>query len=940
MIYTLYKQLMDERFANVTDNTIALADRLADDSELMDGCEVFVDGFTSFTEAQHRLLGSLMSICEVKVSLPLPGGCRDAFEFSEAMRTETKLLREADKRSVRKQIHKSRENPSDCSYLLSLIGRLLWRAEGRIDNDYLQYLKEGGGRVRIFSSSTPFDECAFVAADINRRVQSGARYSDFAIVARDADKYRGILDIALESAGIPAFFSQRRAVSSLEGVKLIDAAYKTVTHGFCRDDVLAYVKCGLCDITRHERDILESYVVKWGIDRQSFLGDAPWYMNPAGYKARTSDDTERLDALNDIRDRVISPLADFSESISSAKTVREHAEALLAFLDSIGIEDKLSQRARELYEAGEYTAAEENARLWELICDVLDKLVGVLGELAADAEGFASLLSLVFKESSIGRMPARRDEVTVGSADMLRTYDKKHVYLIGVNHGVFPALPSDSSYFSEKDKIHLGELGLPIEPEMELESAKELFFFSRAFSSAEEDVTLTFTERSSSYAPLAKADVIERLEAITSGVVTPKRTEDIPLIDRAFSLSDTLAVPELKKLASIKELIRSVPGGEIVELSGSDITNRDARLSESTVGILFSDRLYLSQTKLDTFLSCPFSYFSKYGMRLDEDERAELGASVIGSFIHSVLENFFLRLTDEDRRVSELCEEEKDELIADASRSFISEVLSGATEPRKRSAIRRLCRAARPIVDSLSDEFTNCRFTPRMFELPTSGRAAGDAEPIVYSTRDGGKAIISGIVDRVDTLKVGDDVYVRVVDYKTGSKVFKPSDIKSGENLQMFLYMKSITETESPAFRERIGLGEGGRMIPAGVIYSHTSVKDIIVDHPSDDEARAKIKEQNRGDGMLLDDPVSLDAMNPDFLPKKTVRRVEMLDTERLYTAEGWKSICDDIENAVLNIVDDMKSGDVSAYPKKLASKSFHPCDFCAYKSVCRSDNK
>ncbi len=940
MVYTLYKRLMDERFANITDNTASLARRLAEQGELMEGCEVFVDGFTSFTEAQHALLGSLMSICELRVSLPLPGGSRDAFEFSEIMRTEKRLLREADRRSVKKQIYKSAPTEADKGYLLSLMGALLWRASGKIDNDYLHYLNDGGERVRIFSSPTPFEECAFIAADINKRIQGGAAYSDFAIVARDADKYDGILDVALDSAGIPAFFSKKGTVSSLEGIKLIDAAYRIVTRGFRRDDVLAYMKCGLSDVTRRERDTFESYVYKWGVDGRGFLGDTPWFMNPSGYKARTRSDEEALGELNRTRERVIRPLEELREATLKAKTVREHAEVLIGFLDSIELEDRLVQRARELYEASEHTAAEENARLWELICDVLDKLVEALGDIGADAEGFASLLTLVFKESSIGRIPARRDEVTVGSADMLRTYDKKHVYLIGVNHGVFPALPADSSYFTEKDKLSLHRLGLPIEPELELESAKELFFFSRAFCSAEEDVTLIFTERSSSYATLAAGDVIERLTHMTCDAIAPKSTEELPLTDRLWTVNDALVSAEAARLPSVKELLCSMPGGEIVRLGENDITNRDGRLSENTVGILFSDRLYLSQTKLDTFLCCPFSYFAKYGMKLDEGEKAELGASVIGSFIHSVLENFFLKLAEDDRRVSELSDEEKDELIANASGRFISEILSGAAEPRRMSAIKRLCRAARPIVDSLSDEFANCKFTPRLFELPTSGRAADDAEPIVYSTRDGGKAIISGVVDRVDTMKVGDDVYVRVVDYKTGSKVFKPSDIKSGENLQMFLYMKSITETESPAFRERIGLGEGGKMIPAGVIYSHTSVKDITVDHPSDEEARLKIKEQNRGDGMLLDDPVSINAMNPDFLPKKTVKKVEMLDAERLYSADDWKVICDDIENAVLNIVDDMKSGDVSARPKKLASKSYHPCDFCAYKSICRSDEK
>ena len=57
----------------------------------------------------------------------------------------------------------------------------------------------------------------------------------------------------------------------------------------------------------------------------------------------------------------------------------------------------------------------------------------------------------------------------------------------------------------------------------------------------------------------------------------------------------------------------------------------------------------------------------------------------------------------------------------------------------------------------------------------------------------GQKILLRGSVDRVDILKKGEENYIRIIDYKTGSKEFKLSDILYGLNLQMLIYLYAIT---------------------------------------------------------------------------------------------------------------------------------------------------
>ena len=98
-------------------------------------------------------------------------------------------------------------------------------------------------------------------------------------------------------------------------------------------------------------------------------------------------------------------------------------------------------------------------------------------------------------------------------------------------------------------------------------------------------------------------------------------------------------------------------------------------------------------------------------------------------------------------------------------------------------------------------------------------------------------------------------------------KKFSLEDIKNGENLQMMLYLKAVVETDTEAFKKRIGAPESSRLIPAGIVYVKTSVADITVDHPSDELALAEVKAAFERIGASLDDERSLEAMNPDYIP-------------------------------------------------------------------------
>ena len=595
-IYSLYRDILTERYSDTGDDAEMMIRKLRENPEFLRDSEIFVEGFTSFTEPQYRLLALLAERTNVSVALTLPKGREEAFEFSEIIECRARLISSARKSGADVKLLREEGNGAGVNESISEICRYLWSAVPPKDNISLQ----NKDSIRVFEAKTPYDEIAFVCEDIKHRVMEGASYSDFAIVARHAESYLGILDSALDSADIPAFTSYRRDIRELEAIKLIYTAY-AACRGFTRGDVISYAKCALSGIGREECDEFEMYVNKWQINGRRFTDGEVWNMNPEGYTTHRDEDTDKsLVRINGVRSRIISPLLAFSIAASSAKTVREQAEALFAFLQSIDMEGGLKRRADTLMKMGERSLADENKALWQVICSSLDTIVTVLGDLPCDSDAFLSQLKAVFSSANIGRIPAYVDSVTVGSADMLRLYEKKYIYLIGVNEGKFPATVSDRSYFTERDRALLSKGGLAIAPELETRGARELYIFSRAFSYATESVTISYSVQDTRFKSVSPSEVIAKISHLTGGEVKPCRIDKMPTESRVYSPGLTLM-----NIASVGDdyesvrdaLVRSGYENQVSILEG-DISNTNHRLGGEIVSELLGKPLSLSQSKI------------------------------------------------------------------------------------------------------------------------------------------------------------------------------------------------------------------------------------------------------------------------------------------------------------------------------------------------------
>ena len=934
-VAALYKRLLSDKYSDLSDDIDEIIKRLSENSEFLNDTEFYIEGFTSFTVPQYKLITHLAKTCNVWVHLNIPKANGSAFEYTEIADARRKLTEYADKGGVDKSLDRLGGGMGN-EYIYELINQL-WRTGGKIDNNTLQFNNE----VEIIEANDPYEECDYIAADIQRRVKLGAKYRDFAVIARNSDNYFGILDTSFEKTGVPTFFSSQRDASDFEAVKLIYNAFAIINGGFRADDVISYAKCTPSGITRDACDEFELYVRMWNISATGFTDGEIWSMNPDGYTVRHNENSdEMLVRINDTKKKLIEPLIKLDSDFKRANTVREYTEALYEFLENITLADEIDRRALALISLGEEKLASEYSDLWDMICQSLDTLVSTAGDTPTSRDAFISQLKIVFSSVKIGKIPSKYDSVAVGSADMIRLFGKRHVYIIGLNKGEFLIGVTDNGYFTEREKKTLATLGLPIEEEYTYKSAREIYIFLRALSYASESVTLAYTKKSAALGDIAPSEIIDSVIRVSGGKICIRKLADMPVDEIIYSQDAALEGIEKFDTPSrmaVSDLLSEYGHGDIIKSLDLSIDNTEMSLSEATLAGISNGTLALTQGRIDDYNNCPFLYFLKYKLSLKPEVRAEFDSRNVGSFIHAILENFFAKVRKEKIDLNEIDTKKADEMILEGAEKYLK--LLGDEGGMKRSKredvlLARLCRAARPVVMGLCDEFKNSGFTPRYFELKISTNRPDLPEPAKFVCEDGEEVYVYGTIDRVDTCKSGDELYVRVVDYKTGKKDFSPSDIEKGKNFQMFLYLKSVVDSTNREFLTALGVEPDKKPIPAGIIYVKSEVGDITVSSPDEKTVATAIDSAQKRNGMILSEPEVINATGTKYLPVRIVSSgaIHGGDVQKTFTRETWDQKIKTISDHVTRIATDIRKGVISA-PKTVCDA----CAWCKFKPICRS---
>ncbi len=931
LVYSAYNALYESDVSEDPDNILDTLEMTLRTVDFFKDSLVFVDSFYSLTAVETEILYHMIRTAEdVYITFHfLPE--REDIHFDHVRRfynSVRRLSAVAGKECKTVRLEKCRRTDRDS---LLYLEKNLW-------NFSAPPIEPKDESVKIITCADRYEEARAVGAEIERLVHSGAAYSDIAVVARDVSLLSGILDSRLESLGIPFHTAKRQEISTSPTVKLITSLLETVGGGFRREDILDCIKTGLCPISARESSNFEEYTATWNLrGKKSFLDGFAWSMNPAGYVKELSPwgHTVLLDACK-VKMVMAEPLSKLDSVFDDGTApVVDVCTAIYEILCDFGVYDVLISKAESLRKEGRDREAAETEKLFSVILEVLDTMVDTVGDAFVDAKRFSYLFSRVAATYDIGSIPDGIDAVIFGSAFSVRAGEIKHVIMPGCIEGEFPMSVKDTGFFSDADKVALEGVGINLGDNTSQQTGEELFRFWRTVTMASETVTLIVPASNGSIkaSPSIGAKQVKKLLSLSTVPFFEIAKKD--LIWSEKSAADTLPyLAGTSDYDTVLDLGKKYP--EILKkrsLSGKLSAEGD-RVSPETAEKIWGKKMGLTQSRIDGFSSCRFAYYMNYVLRLSSTERAVVGAVDVGNLVHRILELFF---AETKGREFPLDKDETERIADRLIENYITDIMCGSgITSRQDYLLTRLRRNVLVILDVLMNEFAHSRFTPYRFELPMNGGDSSCPVPLSFDSTDGTKVSLYGVIDRVDVYTEEDTVYVRVVDYKTGSKTFKRSDLKKGKNLQLLIYLFTLWKGEDCSFKQTLS-EDGKKVLPAGMLYFSAPPDagrsdSYIVDGSGENTAAESIKRS----GLFLDDEDVLFAMDttPEgkYIPVRDKKGRP--DPKKVCTLEEFDSLFEETKEVIRNIADSMKGGACDSVPSEKGQLS--PCRYCKFKPVCR----
>lgn len=940
------KLICDAYEAVVNINHSDMGDSIANLSELLKtenyfkGKTVAIDGFTSFNGQVMKVIERILVQAEdvyISISADRLGYSEhqnDVFAFTR--RTVSRIRHIAEKNCV-PVAKPTIIDESLTGYSKYNHGAMRMLDENFYKPDYEAYDGEVDF-ISIYGAGNAEDECGYVARRIRQLLRSGYRCRDIAVIYRNAERYETELRYAFRKYEIPIFEDARQPIKNQPIILYLQNALKICAEGFQTESMLRFMKTGLTGISTDDIALLENYVYMWGIDGAKWKKE--WEHSPYAFdESKKSDEKELLAKINEIRRTVVEPVNNLRASVKG-KNAKDISALIYNFLIETKADENLKNLAVTLENDGEYSLASEQAQIWDLLMEILNEIAVSLESNYPDINKYLDFFNLSLSVKSLGRIPTGIDEVIVGSADKIRSRNIKVAFVVGLNAGSFPQGNPGSGIITDRDRNKLLKIGLELYDTNKYKTIEERFIAYNAVCCASEKVFLSYTLTGSKDEKMLHSEIITMVKNILPCCKEVFR-EDIRKEDYIEGEAATFEL----YAQSIKD------GGYYSENLGAYFKNMpkyESRInslkrvssdykfeieSRSVATELFGKNMYLSASRIETYENCPFQYYCRYGVNAKPRKKAELDPAQSGTIVHYVLEKLIEKYSQVSmKRVPEqVCVAD----IKDALKAYADAFMGGMDDKNKRFAYQfnRLSKTLYVILDRVFTEFENSDFLPCDFELEIGYN--GNVKPYKVELENGGRVEIFGYVDRVDKMVTENRDYLRVVDYKTGTKEMHLSDVLNGLNMQMLIYLITIWKNGSQYYGENI--------VPAGVLYLPARFTHYKAERACDEEEiNRTILKNGKMNGLLLDDTRVIRGMDESgegiFIPAKIDEKSGKVKGN-VISLKQLNLLNERIDEIIKDMATQLHDGKIWANPV-YGKNHDKTCEFCDYRSVCCYENK
>jgi ATP-dependent helicase/nuclease subunit B len=401
--------------------------------------------------------------------------------------------------------------------------------------------------------------------------------------------------------------------------------------------------------------------------------------------------------------------------------------------------------------------------------------------------------------------------------------------------------------------------------------------------------------------------------------------------------------------SDVQTLYAAYSGADMIETrtflqKAAFMRYQDSLLPKAVAQALFSVQvgkthvLENSVSRLETYAQCAYRHFLEYGLSLRERQEFHFDSLDMGIVFHEVLDLFSKELEKSAYTWFTFPDEYARESIARILELYAATYKETVLFDNARNtyAITRMGRILTRSVLTLQKQLKKGAFVPDAFELSFEALEV----PSVKMRLSPDEAMnLRGRIDRVDVAKDDERVYVKVMDYKSGTHSFELAAVYVGLQLQLIVYMNAALEVWAKK-------NPGKEIVPAALLYYHIDDPTVESAAPlTDEELEHAILQKLRTSGVVSSDEEAIKRLDSTLSDKSDVIPVErkkdgtFTAASSLMSREELRIVSSYVSAKVASLGREILDGRITKDP--IDASTVFPagsCQYCPYQSSCGFD--
>lgn len=896
--------------------------------------KVYFDGYNNFSNSEFNFINRLMQY-DIDMTFTLNTDItriEDTFISSSIYEIPNKTYKRlcvlADKNNVKLENIVKYENLFNAQEDIKYVANNLF--EKNNENIEKKELKN----IEFMIHTNILKEIEAVAKEIATKIKEGYRYSDFVIYTTKPEEYEKAISRIFYENNIDIYVSKSKNISESILTKYIQGLLNLAIKGLNLELVLDILKQGITDIDLKDIYLLENYTKEFNVNK---------YILNNKFELNNDKESYDLDRLNEIKDKIISM---YSFVLTMKKgTCKEIISKIYNHLKENNIFENYERITTPLTQ--DLINLDMNNfenQVWDELLQIFNSIVKIYNDEELSIDEFSFIFNLVVKDLKIKTLPPTKDQVELVDINVSKVRPKKISFFIGVVEGKFPLKVDEDILFTDNELEKLKDKQLDIKETTVTKLNMGFFNIYEALNNISEKLYVYIPAANLDGKATRKSSLVTLIEQIAifhiNGDVTKNEyIKDIYSItskDELFmwlirSIRNINDNDDLSKIFSVYNYFKDDEEySKILEFKKDD-----SNLSKEITDIIYSDEFKTSVSKLELYKKCPFSYFMQYILKVCPNKEAKVNVLELGSFMHSVLESFSKMLLEKNISWQEILNEDLEDIKSEYEKmleNIISESIDKNLSKQKQSVKymvlkRKLTNTMKKVIRTVALSFNQSEFEPYGYEIEFKDN--GVFLPMEIELDNGKKMKIIGKIDRVDMLQFRDNMYIRVVDYKSSGKELKIDRIKEGLSLQLISYMMAFMDNK-----------KNEKIVPAGMVYFNLSDKLVSLSQYEQDNEKIKkeLLKKLKMNGIFLKDLEILNKMDRNFennskeslidVSKASITR----SSSKVLEEKEFEELCEQTRNVLKDIGKELSSGNVKIAPNKKENY----CEFCKYSSSCR----